>query len=261
MKSVVAVAGMLCGLLFSLNGVYGGMVTLNFNTDGQLPHQEAAANYSGSTVGRYLDSRVQDIVAGGLWKEGVNATNKGFVGYYGNIPALATTDTTMPLSINARVRFNRSITQTNMTSGEFYLNMRSAAGTIWMYFKYDSVTGDSYLGGRHSNGSIFTRAFPTGKKLGDFHDVSMTWDPTNGSSFPATLWVDGVSIGSTYAGVNYVPSTAGYVEFGDFMNATDGNSMFEVDWLRFGNDLYVVPEPATMLLLLSGFVGLRLRKN
>ena len=92
--------------------------------------------------------------------------------------------------------------------------------------------------------------------------MAITWDPTFIDSMPAQLWVDGEHIGDTYAGIKAGWSnTAGYVEFGDFLNADGGNTMWEVDWLRFGNDLVVVPEPVSMLLLLGGFGGMWLRRR
>lgn len=248
--------GVLLAVLLSVSA-YGGVVTLDFNIDGVYPHQEAAASYPGSTVGRYGDGRVEDTVAGGLWKQQANAANDGSRGYYGDIPELATTDTTAPLSINAKLRLLQSVPK----GKEFYLNMRGPAGMIFLHFEYDSGTGASALGGKHANGSIFTRSFPAGKTLGEFHTVSMTWDPTFIDSMPAKLWVDGVHIGDTYAAVNYYPNVNGNVEFGDFLNGSQ-NSMWEVDWLRFGNDLTVVPEPMTITLLSVGLLGsLRLRRR
>ena len=256
MKGQMLFGGLLAVVLLSVSA-YGGVATLDFNADGVFPHQEAAASYPGSTVGRYLDGRVQDTVAGGLWKQVANASNDGYVGYYGNVPELATTDTSSPLSINVNLRLLQSVPK----SGEFYLNMRSAAGAIWMYFQYDATTGASAIGGRHSNGSIFVRSLPAGKTLGEFHDLTMIWDPTVSDSMPAKLYVDNEHIGDTYAGVNYGTSTGGYVEFGDFLNGSQ-NSMWETDWLRFGNDLAVVPEPMTITLLSVGFLGgLRLRRR
>ena len=257
MKGQMLLCGMMAVLLLSV-AAYGGVMTLDFNTDGVYPHQEAAASYPGSTVGRYLDGRVQDAVAGGLWTQLADVEDDGYVGYYGNVPEVATTDTTSPLSINANLRLLQSVSK----GGEFYLNMRGPAGMIYLYFEYDSTTGASAIGGKHANGTIFTRPFPAGKTLGEFHTVTMTWDPTFIDNMPAKLWVDGVDIGDTYAAVNYYPNTNGFVEFGDFLNQDGGNSMWEVDSLRFGNDLTVVPEPMTITLLSVGLLGsLRLRRR
>jgi hypothetical protein len=241
-KQVRLWATVLC--LLAPGFVSANVAQLDFNTDGVKPHTEAAASYPGSTVGRFGDGRTDDLVAGGLWTQ-VNGTGDGTDGsilYHGNIPELASSSGTS-LSINARIRFNESIgfhSGSNI-SGEFYLNMRGAAGSIWLYFDYDKNTGASRISGRSSGGSGLWRSFPAGKTLGEFHVVTISWDPNLVDSLPAQLWVDGVDIGDTYANTA-VTNTNGNVELGDGLNAS-GNGIFEVDWIRFGTDETVIVPP------------------
>jgi hypothetical protein len=262
---------LLCGLLAGLMLVSApglataAVVQFDFNTDGVKPHDEALAIDAGSTVGRFSDGRTGDVVAGGLWKQenppaDADPTD-GTILYHGNIPALATTDTSLPLSINTRIRFNESIGahSGSTISGEFYLNMRSAGGTIWLYFDYDKNTGESKISGRsHPGGSGLFRDLPNGA-LGEFHDLAITWDPADGTGVTAKLWFDGAYIGDTYASTA-ITNTNGNVELGDGINGSS-NGMFEVDYIRFGTDLTVIPEPASMLLLLGGAGWLKLRRR
>ena len=231
-------------------------VTLNFNTDGQLPNAEALAIDAGSTVARYNYKNMQDEVVGGLWKNLEDTDGGGYVGYYGNIPTLATSDTSSMVSINTRIRFTESI----VGGAEFYLNMRSAGGSLWLYFDYDKGTGTSRLSGLSNGGSKLYRSLPAGKTLGEFHVLTITWDPADGGGVDAKLWVDGDYIGDTYVRTA-TTNTNGNVELGD-LATSPGSSMWEVDWVRFGNDeTVIVPEPVSTLVLLGGFAGLWMRRR
>ena len=254
MKLSCAVIGIVCALMFAAT-VNAGVVTFNFNTDGVLPDAEALAIDAGSTVARYNYRGMEDEVVGGLWKNLEDTDGGGYVGYHGDMPPLATSDTSSFVSINTRIRFTESI----VGGGEFYLNMRSAGGSIWLYFDYDKTTGTSRLSGLSNGGSKLYRSFPTGKTLGEFHDIAMTWDPASTDMLAAQLWVDGEHIGDTYARTA-TTSTNGNIELGD-LGTTPGSSMWEVDWIRFGNDLTVVPEPITLLLLAGGFTAVLRRRR
>ena len=247
--------GIVCLLLVSSGTVFASVVTFDFNTDGQLPDAEALAIDAGSTVGRHNYKDMEDEVVGGLWKNLEDLDGGGYVGYYGNMPPLATSDTSSLVSINTRIRFTESI----VGGAEFYLNMRSAGGSLWLYFDYDKDTGVSRLSGLSSGGSKLYRSFPTGKTLGEFHDVAITWDPADGGGVDAKLWVDEEYIGDTYARTA-TTNTNGNIELGD-LGTSPGSSMWELDWIRFGNDEVVVPEPISTLLLLAGFAGLRMRRR
>jgi len=239
MKTLRTIMGVtVCALVVMCGNGFAGVVTLNFDTDGQLPHQEAAANYPGSTVDRYPYRGMTDEVSGGLWKlhEIPGGDQKGYLLYYGNVPELATSDTSVPASINVKLRLLAPLTN----QGELYFNGRTAAGAIWLYVKYDPDTGVNQIGGRHANGSVYYRDLPPGKTLGEFHILTMTWNPADGGVMPAKLYVDGEHIGDTYAGVNYGTSTQGYIEFGDGVSNDGTNSVVDTDWLRFGNDEVVI---------------------
>ena len=95
-----------CGFvvfLVSITATVGlaGDVTLNFNTDGVLPDAEALAVDPGSTVTRYDYKGMDDEVVGGLWKSKPWTDPGGYVGYYGDLPTLATSDTSSLVSIMA----------------------------------------------------------------------------------------------------------------------------------------------------------------
>ena len=232
---------------------------MDFNSDGVFPHEEVNAAYAGSTVNQVRYRGRGDEVNGGMWKlNDVAPLNDGYVYYAGNVPEFAHSDTTTPMSINVKLRLLNDVAG----DAELLFNVRGAAGFLWLYFEYDSQTGASKLGGRHANGSIFKRNFPAGKTLGDFHVLSVVWDPTVVASFPAELYVDGESIGGTYAGIKAGWSnTDGNVEFGDEASIDFKNVLAEVDWLRFGTDMVVVPEPATVLVLcLGGLVALKRKR-
>jgi hypothetical protein len=247
--------GLMAGLVLALvpRLASAGVMQLDFNVDGQLPNAE------NTNLSRVTNSKgMSDAVAGGLWKsvDTDPGEDGGYLYYAGDNPSIATSDVNAPMSINTRIR----LLADQGANSNLLLNFRSAAGFLWMYFEYDANTGASKIGGRHRNGSIFLRDFPVGKTLGDFHDLAVTWDPTSGDSQPAELWVDGVNIGSTYAGIDPGWSNLnGNVEFGDETTASP-EPAWEMDSLRFGNDQFVVPEPASMLLLLGGASLFKLRR-
>ena len=221
---------------------------LDFNEEGVFPHDELNGKYTGSTVDQVRYRGRGDEVNGGLWiLNDVAPMTDGYVLYYpktGGIPELAASDPTTPLSINVRLRLLNDIDSFGLpgggASGELYFNIRGPGGFLWMYFDYNQAEGRSRIGGRHNNGSIFFREFPEGVSLGDFHVLSVIWDPTVVDSFPAQLYVDGEHIGDTYAGIKAGWSeTDGNVEFGDGASIDNKNALVEVDWLRFANDLQV----------------------
>ena len=230
------------------------VVEMDFDNDGVLPHQELAAKYAGSTVARYPYRGLTDEVGDGLWTlTGRSSLGDGSLLYYGDVPALAATDPTTPMSINVRLRLLSDILMSGSTpNGELYFNTRGPAGFLWMYFNHDAASGISRIGGRASNGSSMMRPLPAGKTLDEFHVLTITWDPTDTDPQPADLYVDGEWIGSTYAGIKSGWSnTNGYIEFGDGRSNDGTNPIVETDWIRFGNDLMVliVPEPVSLTLL------------
>lgn len=213
-------------LAFSVSSQANDM-TLYFDTDGQLPDAENAG------LTRVSSNGMDDEVAGGLWKGNPDDIDDGVLYYYGDNPALASSDTNLPVSINVRTRLLASCID---APTEYYYTMRGPHGSIYLVFYYDANDPDeSKIGGRHQNGSYMYRYLPPGKTLGEFHNYAVTFHPAEGAgSAPARLWVDGEYVGDTYVhfGVN---SNTGYVEFGDSATSP-GSIMWETEWVRFGLD-------------------------
>jgi hypothetical protein len=230
-----------------------GFLTLDFDTDGQLPNVEDA------NLTRVPGTPFTEAVTNGLWTASVTGSGS-YLFYDGNNPSIATTDTNLPMSINVRMRFLAPVDSANQ---DFYIRFDGPAGSLRFDFNAPVVGGSvNQLGGISDGGSSFFRDLPTGAKLSDFHTYSMTWDPVTPASvsFKANLWMDNILLGSTYVSTT-ITSPNGYVEFGDGYGTVTGTE-WEVDYLRFGNDLVLLPEPTTAALTgLAGLLLLRKRRK
>ena len=77
----------------STGGAECGMVRLDFNADGQFPYEECT-----DLVRNVTDEAAEDVIDG-CW---IGDTTRGLARLYyaGNLPAVATTDQALPMSIN-----------------------------------------------------------------------------------------------------------------------------------------------------------------
>jgi hypothetical protein len=221
---------------------------MDFNVDGQLPHQEnpnltQTNDSAGTPNGNY------DEVIGGFWhgdfrkgQQNAQSQRPRLRYYSGNNPSVAAPAGT-PLSINVRMRLLAPATAqlASMNADrDFYIDFRNGSGLMLMEFLYSGDTAENKIGGIQASGSL--GLIDTGSTFADFHTYTYVWDSLfdgtgTGEVGVVDVYMDGAFIGVTKA-YNGGANTNGYTLFGD--GATADGTEWQVDWIRFGTDQVVV---------------------
>ncbi len=245
--------GILSVILAFAQTASAGVVLFDFETNPTLP------NVQDPSLTRTATGTVVESAAGGSWDADMTATSSTLY-YAGNNSALATSNATLGMSINVTLRFLAPVNNA-ATERDFWIRFAGPAGTLFMVFNYPVVDGATNQVSGLSSG-LTANFRNTGVSFSEFHTYSFTWDPAQTGSSPGRLWVDGVAFASPNTSVDTTrTSTAGYIEFGDGGSGSYSGTIWEVESLRFGNDLTVVPEPAASALLMFGALSFGLLKS
>lgn len=240
----------------AVSSASAGVLTFDFETNPTLP------NVQDPSLTRTATGTVVESVSGGSWNADMTATSSTLY-YAGNNSVLATSNATLGMSINVKLRFLAPVNNA-ATERDFWIRFAGPAGTLFMVFNYPVVDGATNQVSGLSSG-LTANFRNTGTTFSEFHTYSFTWDPAQTGSSPGRLWVDGAALASPNTFVDTTrTSTAGYIEFGDGGSGSYSGTIWEVESLRFGNDLTVVPEPEASALFALGALSvglLRLRRR
>lgn len=224
---IVFLAALAAGL--HLGTAAGGEVRLDFEAEGQLPHDGLPELVRNAT------SHAIEEVSGGSWI-GDNTHGVSRLFYMGSLPALATEDASLPMSINVRLKFLAPV----MNNRDMWIRFSGPAGTMFLAFKWDGSLINQI--GTSANGQHEQMEFrETGVSFREFHTFSFVWDPKSGVP-EGELFVDGQPLGHAGKIDAAIKSTEGVVDFGCQSDQSLGGA-WEVDFLRFGNDSEVLAHP------------------
>jgi hypothetical protein len=249
-----------------------GVLQMDFNVDGQLPHQENTNLTRISESSFTTINANNDSVSGGVWSGNFlqghqtrPGTSPSYRYYYGENPSIAA-GAGVPLSINVRMRFLSSVAVQGASANadrDFFIQARNGSGLLLMLFNYSADGLTNQIIGQSTSGAT---AVNTGVSFADFHTYSFVWDSlfdgtgTNGQNDVTDVYVDGVFKGTTRA-FNGDANSNGSVEFGD--GGTQDGTRWEVDWIRCGTgaDAIAVPEPVSGLVCLTAIGLMSLRRR
>jgi hypothetical protein len=239
---------------------------MDFNTDGQLPHQEntnlTRTNDSPGTL-----NANSEAVSGGYWtgdyrlgQQSAAGTRPRLLYYAGNNPSIAA-GANVPLSVNVRLRFLAPVTVQGASANadrDFAIQSRNGSGLLLMLFNYSTDGTVNQIIGQSSGGAT---AVNTGVSFADFHTYTFVWDGlfdgtgSLGESGVVDVYVDGSFIGVT-RGFNGGANTNGYIEFGD--GSSNDGTHWQVDWIHWGTGpdagVVAVPEPALACTAMLVFI-------